>query len=95
MPRHGGTLTILTSDAGQSYPFSWSPDSEKVAFAGFRDGGWSLWWVSRKTGEQRRLMDNAKLNTYARYPAWSPDDSVIVYEEVETAGNIWMIRVSQ
>jgi lipoprotein NlpI len=32
-----------------------------------------------------------KLNTYVRYPAWSPLRNQIAYEYAETTGNIWLM----
>jgi len=31
------------------------------------------------------------MNTYVRYPAWSPAGDQIVYEYAKTTGNIWMV----
>ena len=91
MAGNGGEPVQLTSEAGQNWPFSFSPDSERVAFAALRDGEWNLWWVSRRTGEQRRLTSAPRLGTYVRYPAWSPLGDRIVYELAETAGDIWLV----
>lgn len=87
----GGAPVQLTFDRGESWPHSWSPDGEAIAFAGLRDGFWNIWSVSRSTRQQRRLTDHARLNTYVRTPAWSPQGDRIVYEYAETTGNIWMI----
>jgi Tol biopolymer transport system component/DNA-binding winged helix-turn-helix (wHTH) protein len=46
MPSDGGEITQLTFDHGQSWPHSWSPDGTRIAFAGFRNGVWNIWWVS-------------------------------------------------
>ena len=90
VPGGGGTPEQLTSDPGQSWPYSFSPDGDWIAFAGLREGVWNVWTVSRKTREQRRLTNHAKLNAYVRTPAWSGNR--IVYEYAETTGNIWMIE---
>ncbi|MGI8469338.1 MAG: TolB family protein [Pyrinomonadaceae bacterium] len=66
----------------------WSPDDNKILFAGQRDGFWNVWWVSRSTKKEQRLTDYKKLNSFARYPAWSPLGNQIVYEYSETTGNI-------
>ncbi|MCP4660192.1 MAG: protein kinase [bacterium] len=88
----GGKPTQLTSESGQSWPFSFSPDGDKVAFAAFREGGWNLWWVSRIRRQQRQLTHFARLNTYVRYPAWSPQGDQIIFERAETTGDIWFVE---
>ena len=93
MPSEGGTPTQLTFDKGQSWTYGWSPDGDKILFAGFRDGLWNVWWVSRSTKEQRRLTDYKKLNSFVRYPSWSPKGDQVVYEYSETTGNIWVAEL--
>ena len=94
MPSEGGEPIQLTHEAGHNWPFSFSPDSDKVAFAAFRDGEWNLWWISRATGVQQRLTESPRLNAYVRYPAWSPANDRIVYELAETTGDISLSEVS-
>lgn len=89
----GGEPTQLTFEQGQSFPHSWSPDGEKIAFAGFRNGFWNVWWVSRKDKTEKQVTNHAKLNSYVRYPAWSPQGNQIVYEYSETTGNIWLMEL--
>jgi Tol biopolymer transport system component/DNA-binding winged helix-turn-helix (wHTH) protein len=86
----GGEITQLTFDKGQSWASGFSPDGDKIAFAGFRNGVWNLYWVSLSTKQQKQLTNFAKLNSYVRYPAWSPLGNQIVYEYAETTGNIWI-----
>ena len=40
---------VLTDARGQSWPHSWAPDNDRIAFAGQRDGVWNLYTVSRRT----------------------------------------------
>jgi len=91
MPSGGGPVTQLTFDRGQSWTYSWSPDGDKIAFAGFRNGFWNVWWVSRSTKKQQQVTNYSALNEYMRYPAWSPLGNQIVFEKAETTGNIWLI----
>jgi Tol biopolymer transport system component/DNA-binding winged helix-turn-helix (wHTH) protein len=93
MPSEGGEITQLTFDKGHSWLFDWSPDGDKIAFAGQRDGLWNIYWVSRSTKEEKQLTHFTKLNSYVRYPGWSPLNDQIVYEYAETTGNIWMIEL--
>lgn len=93
MPPTGGEPLQLTTDKGQSWTHGWSPDSDKVLFAGFRDGVWNVWWVSRTTKKQQMLTNYTKLNSFVRYPAWSPQGDQIAYEYSETTGNIWVAEI--
>lgn len=93
MPSGGGEVVQLTSTHGQSWPHSWSPDGDKIAFAGFRDGFWNVWWVSRISRAQKQVTNYTKLNAFVRYPAWSPQGDRIVYEYTETTGNIWLMEL--
>jgi Tol biopolymer transport system component len=90
VPSAGGTPIQLTHNRGLSWAYSWSPDGDKIAFAGTRDGIWNVYWVSRGTGEQHQVTAYSKTNAYVRYPAWSPLGDQIVYEYAETTGNVWM-----
>ncbi|MBK5291718.1 MAG: PD40 domain-containing protein [Acidobacteriia bacterium] len=93
IPATGGAARALTSQRGQNWPYSWSPDNQRIAFAALRNGRWSLWWVDKKTGRQHRLTDPAPLRTYVRYPDWSPAGDRIVYEHSETRGNLYILEL--
>jgi len=93
MPAEGGEPVQLTREPGLSWPHSFSPDGDRVAFAGMRDGRWNLYWVSRTTGEQRRLTRFDETNTYVRYPAWSPAGDRIVFERAQATGNVWLMEL--
>jgi Tol biopolymer transport system component len=93
MPAAGGQSTQLTFDHGKSWPHSWSGDGDKIAFAGLRDGVWNVYWVSLSTKAEKQLTHYTKLNTFVRYPAWSPSGNQIVYEYAEFTGNIWMMEL--
>jgi Tol biopolymer transport system component len=92
VPAIGGAVEQLNSGRGQSWPHSFSPDGDKIAFAGFRGGYWNVWWYSRSAKQEKQLTNYKKLNAFVRYPSWSKDNQ-IVYEYAETTGNIWMIDV--
>jgi Tol biopolymer transport system component len=47
IPSEGGEPAQVTDDRGQSRAFGWSPDSDKVLFAGFRDNVWNVWCLGR------------------------------------------------
>jgi Tol biopolymer transport system component len=91
MPSRGGTPTQLTFGKGNSWSQDFSPDGDRIAFAGERNGVWNIYWISRTTKQQKQLTNYTKLNSFVRYPAWSPLGNQIVYEYAETTGNIWML----
>jgi Tol biopolymer transport system component len=49
--------------------------------------------VSRGNKTEKQITNYSKLNTFVRYPSWSPRGDQIVYEFAETTGNIWMMRM--
>ncbi len=93
IPSGGGAVTELTSDPGQSWPNDWSPDGDKVLFAGQRDGLWNLYWVSRLDKSEKQITRYTKTNIYVRYPSWSPRGDQIAYEYTETTGNIYLLHM--
>ena len=88
------TIPILTPEPGDSWPYSWAPDNDRIAFAGRRGGLWNLYSVSASTGEVRQLTDGRNFDGYVRYPAWSPDGTMIVYEEARTVGDLWQVELT-
>jgi Tol biopolymer transport system component len=92
LPADGGEVRRLTDEPGKNWPYSFSPDGDKVAYVRLRDGAWDLWWVSAPTGTRRQLTHNEPSTSYVRYPAWSPRGDAIVYESAETAGDLWLVE---
>ena len=92
MPSGGGAVEQLTAATGQTFVHSWSPDGDKIAFAGFRNGVWNVWWISRTSKSLKQVTNYTKLNAFVRYPAWSPLGDRIVYEYTEMTGNIWLME---
>ncbi|HEV8371088.1 MAG TPA: protein kinase [Pyrinomonadaceae bacterium] len=93
IPSGGGDPTQLTSDRGKSWPYSWSPDGDKILYSGQRDGIWNLYWISHSTKVQKQLTNYSKLNSFVRYPSWSPLGNQIVYEYAEITGNLWVMEL--
>lgn len=91
MPSAGGTPELLNERRGLSWAFSYSPDGRRIAFAGYRDDTWNLWWIDRKTREEKRLTENTRLDVYIRYPSWSPKGDRIIYEQAETRGQVYLL----
>lgn len=91
VPSAGGPVEVLTAEPGQSWPYGFSPDGDRITFAGMRDGLWNVYWVSASTRKIVKLSANEKINAYVRYPEWSPMGDRIVYEYAETTGNVWSL----
>jgi Tol biopolymer transport system component/DNA-binding winged helix-turn-helix (wHTH) protein len=89
----GGPIEMLVDARGQSWPHSWSPDGERIAFAGERDGVWNVWEVSRRTKAARQLTHFTSAVGYVRYPAWSPSGRRIVFERQTPSAGVWTVRL--
>ena len=88
------SISISSIWPGQSWPYSFSPDGTKIAFAGLRDGVWNVGWVARDGDTEQMVTRNGRLTAYVRYPAWAPTGDAIFYELAETTGNIWLLERS-
>ncbi|HUG52734.1 MAG TPA: winged helix-turn-helix domain-containing protein [Vicinamibacteria bacterium] len=88
-PATGGPVRTLAPAPGQSWVHDWGPDLDRVLFAGQRGGVWNVRWVSRTTGRETQVTRYTGVDTFVRYPAWSPRGDRIVFEQGEVRGNIW------
>jgi Tol biopolymer transport system component len=88
-----GSVRKLTSEHGQTWVRSWSPDGKKIAAAFFRGGKWDLRWIDAINGGVGVITEAAAPNIYVRYPEWSPRGDNVVYERGELRGNVWMVRL--
>lgn len=93
VPVAGGPVVELTAGRGQSWTGSWSPGGDRIAFAGYRDGLWNIWWVSRTTRAERQLTFFTQPNVYVRAPNWSPRGDRIAFEYAEIAGDVWLLEL--
>jgi TolB protein len=93
MDRNGKQLTQPVKHPGHSWPYSWSPDSQRIAFAGMQDAAWNIWWISRNGFSEKKLTDYRSIRSFVRYPTWSPNGDRIVYELAETKGNVFIAQL--
>ena len=91
IPQDGGAPLQVLTDKNPIFFWGWSPDGDKILFAGQRSEIWNIYWISRSTKQQKQLTNFTKLNSFVRYPVWSPAGDKIAYEYTETTGNIWMM----
>ena len=91
--REGGPVEQLTDARGQSWPHSWAPDNDRIAFAGQRDGVWNLYSVSRRTRVVTQITFFTSGSGYVRYPTWSPSGSRIVFERALDTSNVWTMTL--
>jgi Tol biopolymer transport system component/DNA-binding winged helix-turn-helix (wHTH) protein len=89
--RTGGPVEQLTFGRGQSWPHSWAPDNDRIAFAGQRDGVWNVYSVSRSTRVVTPLTHFTSASGYVRDPAWSPRGNRIVFERALRTGGVWTL----
>jgi Tol biopolymer transport system component/DNA-binding winged helix-turn-helix (wHTH) protein len=94
VPSAGGAIELLTADAGQSWPHSWSPDGERILYAAEREAVWNIWEVSRRTRAERQLTHFTSSSGYVRYPTWSPRGSRIVFERETHTATIWTVQLA-
>ncbi|MEM6793004.1 MAG: protein kinase [Acidobacteriota bacterium] len=90
-PLDGGEPVVVVTEPGHSWPYSFSPDGRRVLYAAQRGGVWNLWWVDLETRDRRQLTDNRAITGYLRYPVWSPDGAMVVYEKAETISDLFLV----
>ncbi len=73
----GRELARLTSDAGEDFAASWSPDGRAIAFTSKR-GGHSEVYVANADGSNARRL-TAPSSDRTLNPTWSPDGHRIAY----------------
>ena len=86
-----GVARQLSFEKGASWPFSFTPDDSRIAFAGLRSGLWNLYWIVPGTLEQKALTRSGSLTSYLRYPTFSPDGKTLVYEKAESSGDLFLV----
>ena len=84
---------IVTSTPGQSWPQSFSPDGQRIAFAGQRGGVWNVYWVPVDGGRSDSVTSYDSPAIYVRYPNWSPLGDRIAYEYAESTSTVWVTEL--
>ena len=82
-------MEVIFRSGQPVFPGGWTPDNDRILFAGFEDAVWNIYAVSRSTKKLERLTRNAASREYVRYPDWMSGNR-IVYEYNETRGNIFV-----
>jgi len=88
-----GAMRMLTNERGQTWVRSWSPDAGRVAVAALRGGIWSLRTIEVATGQQAEIYSAGTPRVFVRYPEWSSQGDVIVFERGEMRANIWTLAI--
>lgn len=93
VPASGGPVEQLTTGRGTRQPYSFSPDGDRIAFAGGAQGeaAWNLYTVSRRTKEVKQLTQTALGG--ARFPAFSPRGSRIVFSRPQRRASLWRLKL--
>jgi Tol biopolymer transport system component len=68
MTSAGGSVTKLTTAAGQNINPTWSPDGSKIAFASDRTGQFQIYTMTATGGSQTRIT---KTSAKEWYPSWT------------------------
>jgi Tol biopolymer transport system component/DNA-binding winged helix-turn-helix (wHTH) protein len=89
--RNGNHQETLTDGPGLNWSYSFSSDNRRIAYAGYHDGVWNLFWIDRITHERKQLTHNTAYGSFVRSPAWRPGTEEIVYEYSQVKGNIYLL----
>ena len=93
LPAAGGEIRTLKTGFPQALVHDWSPDSDKISFAGLQNGVWNVYWVSISSGKVQQLTRFTSHAAFVRYPAWSPNNDQIVFENNDVSANIYLAEL--
>ncbi|HET8550017.1 MAG TPA: protein kinase, partial [Bryobacteraceae bacterium] len=89
----GGGPHVISDKIQDAMQPSWSPNGQRIAFWGFRDGNYDIWTVAASGGEPVRVTHDPAVDWN---PVWSPDGKY-VYFSSDRAGsmNLWRVAIEQ
>jgi Tol biopolymer transport system component len=90
LPANGGEISRLAASPTQTFVSDWSPDSEKILFAGLHDGVWDIFWIARATAHLEQLTHFKSESGFVRYPSWSPKNDQVLFERTDLTANIYV-----
>ena len=76
----------LLAEEGWNIHASWSVDGEQITFVSTQRGPYQIWQMEADGMEQTRFSSSGDLKNI--HPELSPDSSVIVFTQIQTAGNL-------
>jgi Tol biopolymer transport system component/DNA-binding winged helix-turn-helix (wHTH) protein len=94
LPSVGGEIRTLGREFTQYFVNDWSPDSDRILFAGLRNGVWNIYWISVSTRKVEQLTHFTAQSGFVRYPSWSPKGDRIVFERNNLTSNIYIVELS-
>lgn len=87
LPISGGSAKALAPEWLDARQPTWSPDGQRIAFQGYRDGTWNIWAISAD-GDDARPLTWGPFDD--REPAWSPDGARIAFSSDRTGNyDVW------
>jgi len=105
-----GDTTFITPAKLHAYEFSWSADSNAIAFTAAEPPGENNWWIAKlyveKIGDQpRAVLDPSRVTgplhgLQMAVPRWSPDAKSIAFigglmsDQGVTGGDVWAVAVA-
>jgi Tol biopolymer transport system component/C-terminal processing protease CtpA/Prc len=72
----GGDAVRVTRAPGDAYSIAWAPDSRRIVYGAFRDGGEHLYLYDFDAGKETRLTSGDGEDTS---PAFSPDGKTLAF----------------
>ncbi|HET7223748.1 MAG TPA: S41 family peptidase [Rhodanobacteraceae bacterium] len=72
----GGVAVRVTRDSGDAYGIAWAPDSRRIVYGAFRDGGERLYLYDFDAGKETQLTSGAGEDTS---PAFSPGGKTLAF----------------